>query len=130
MPAWHLVGYSSLGADLLAQTALPCNFGENQLHANSVVLAAGVTRDWPRFRGAFTVSWGTTAPLSNENNNVFILRPEVLVPLTRETGANVRSHLLLTLGARAVWGPDGRDLGFNSGLRIEFTPKPSRVAPK
>ncbi len=127
--AWHLVGYCGIGADLISRTALPSTFGENQLHANSVTVAPGITRDWPRFRAALTVSWGSTAWLSDENQNLFILRPEVIIPLSREIGPKIRTHLLLLLGARAIWGPDGHDLGFNSGLRIEFAAKPDRTKP-
>jgi len=113
---WQLLGYASLGADLLQHTAMPAHFGRNELHANSLVLSAGAAREWPRFRAALTASVASTAVVSDERRQVFALRPEVVVPL-RPAGAHTR--VLLTLGGRAVWGPDGHDLGVTSSVRIE-----------
>lgn len=118
VPKWNLVGYTGIGADILAQTDLPCHFGRNELHANSLTLGAGLTRSWPRFRAALTLTGATTTLMSDEGRQVFALRPDVLIPLTRFDGQ--RTRLSLTVGARAVTGPDGREFGVSSGLRVEF----------
>jgi hypothetical protein len=55
VPRWNLVGYTGIGADILADTPLPCHFGRNQLHANSLTVGAGITRKWPRFQAALNV---------------------------------------------------------------------------
>ena len=127
VPKWHLVGYAGLGADLLARTNLPAHFARNELHANSLSFAAGVTRQWPRFRAALTATMATSEWMSNEGRQVFALRPDVLIPLTRFSGKHTR--LLLTVGGRAVTGPDGHELGVSSSLRIEFGARPRSPAP-
>lgn len=124
VPEWRLVGYTGMGADLLSHTALSPNFGRNELHSNSVNVAAGVTRDWTRFRVALTTTLGTTALLSDEHHQVVAIRPDILIPLSRHPGPNDRTHLLLTIGGRSVWGPEGHELGVSSSLRIEFAVKP------
>ena len=119
IPAWQLVGYVALGADLLERTDLHPNFGRNQLHGNATSVAAGITRPWPRFRTALTATYSTTAVLTDEHHDVFALRPDVLIPLNTRPGLHTR--LFLTVGARAVWGPDGFESGVSSSLRIEFS---------
>lgn len=118
VPEWKLVGYANLGADFIAHTMLPANFGRNALHGNSLSFSAGVAREWPRFRASFTASVASTSLTSDENHHVFALRPDVIFPLTRRP--NARTRLMLTLGPRAVWGPDGTDFGVSSSLRIEL----------
>jgi hypothetical protein len=125
-PEWHLVGYTGAGVDLLSHTALPANFGKNELHSNSLNMAAGVTRDWKRIRVTLTATYQTTALMSDESHHVFAIRPDFLIPLTRHPEATDRTHLLFTVGARSVWGPDGQELGVSSSLRIEFARKPTR----
>jgi len=125
----NLIGYASVGADFLSHSPLPANFGRNQLHSNSSTFSTGLTRDWRYFRVALTGTWSTTALLSDENHNLFSLRPDVLIPLTRRPRADARTHLLLIVGGRAVHGPDGTELGVNGSVRIEFavrSGKPSR----
>jgi hypothetical protein len=119
VPAWHLIGYASLGADLIDHTPLEPNFGRNQLHGNSTSLALGVTRRWKHFRTALTTTWSTTALLSDENHNVYAIRPDILIPLNVREGYHTR--LLLTLGTRAIWGPDGFETGVSSSVRVEFS---------
>jgi hypothetical protein len=121
-PDWRLLGFGSLGADLLAHTALPPNFGRNELHSNSLTMSAGVVRDWPKFRATLTASLATTALLSDEHHQVFGLRPAVVFPLTRWQGRHTR--LLLAVGGWTAWGPDGHELGASASLRVEFLFKP------
>lgn len=123
----NLVGYASLGTDLLSHSALPANFGRNQLHSNSVTLSAGATRDWRRFRVAVTGTWTTGSLISDEGKNVFALRPDILIPLTRQPTSTAHTHLVGILGARAVHGPDGTETGLNGSLRIEFAVQPGRT---
>ena len=118
VPKWNLVGYTGIGADLLARTDLPCHFGRNELHANSLTLGAGLTRRWSRFQAALTLTGATSTLMSDEGRQVFALRPDVLIPLSRFDGE--RTRLMLTVSARAVTGPDGREFGVSSGLRVEF----------
>ena len=117
-PAWRLLGYGTLGADLLSHTALPANFGRNQLHTDALTLAAGVARDWPSFNTSLTATYATSALLSDENAHVFSLRPAVIIPLTRMQGK--RTRLILTLSARSTWGPDGHEFGTSANLRVDF----------
>lgn len=131
VPKWKLVGYTGIGADILARTDLPCHFGRNELHANSLTVGAGVTRSWSRFRAALTLTGATTSLMSDEGRQLVALRPDVMIPLTRLDGQHTR--LTLTLSGRAVAGPDGREIGVSSGLRVEFgvvTGKTKRSSPE
>lgn len=118
MDVWHLLGYASLGGDFLEHTHLPSNFGRNELHANSMVLTTGVARDWTRFHASLTTTLASTALTSDEGRQVVTIRPEVVLPLKLTKYS--RTQFMLTLGAHAVWGPDGQELGLNSSVRVEF----------
>lgn len=118
IPDWRLLGYASLGADLLSHTALPANFGRNELHANALTLATGVARDWDGFNTSLTATCASSALISNETGCIFALRPAILIPLTRLDGK--RTKLTLTLSARSVWGPDGHEFGVSANVHVEF----------
>ena len=118
VPAWKLLGFASIGADLLDRTPITAHFGRNQLHSNSLVFVAGAAREWPRFRASLTGTVMTSSLVSNEHKNVYALRPEVVFPW--KTKAEARTQLLFTLGGRSLWGPDGHELGLSSSMRIEF----------
>lgn len=117
-PAWKLTGYGSVGADVLAHSPLPVNFAFNQLHTNALSLAMGVAREWRCFTGTFTATYATSSLISDENGQVFSLRPSIQIPLTRLQGRHTR--LTLILGGRTTWGPDGHELGASGSLRVEF----------
>ena len=118
VPDAKLIGFGSIGIDLLNHTALPPNFGENQLHSNSIQTSFGVVRDWKHFRGTLTASYGTTVLMSDEHHQFFGIRPAIGMPLNRFSGR--RTRLLLALGAYSVWGPDGNDVGLSTSLRVDF----------
>lgn len=117
-----LVGYSSLGLDLLAHSPLPGQFGENVLHSNSITFSVGASRQWTRFVGSVTLSGATSELVSKEGRQVFTLNPQVFVPLFRERLP--RWHLLGVLGAKATDGPDGRQFGASASVNINFKSKP------
>ena len=125
MPDCDLVGYSTLGIDLLNSTNLPSNFGRNQLHSNSSTVSGGLSRDWKKFQTLLTASYSTTALLSNETHQVFGLRPAIVFPLTRWQGRHTR--LTATLGGWSIWGPDGHELGASGSVRVEFNYKAKRL---
>jgi hypothetical protein len=118
VPAWKLLGYASIGADLVDRTSMPAHFGRNQLHANSLIYVAGAAREWPRFRASLTATLTSSRWLSDENKNVYALRPEIVVPWKSRPDA--RAQILFTLGGRTIWGPDGHEIGLSSSMRIEF----------
>jgi len=115
---WKIVGYSTLGADLLSHTALPSMFGRNQLHGNSLSFITGAARDFSRFQVSMTATYATTSVLSNESNSVFGLHPSIVIPV--RPLAHSRMKALLTFSGRTVWGPDGREIGVSTSLRVEF----------
>jgi len=58
----RLVGFASLGANLLAHyQPLPSNFGDNQLHSNSLNGTLGATREFKYFTASTTLNGATTA---------------------------------------------------------------------
>ncbi len=118
VPEWKLLGYAGLGADVLDRTASPAHFGRNQLHSNSLSLAVGAAREFKRFRATLTGTIATGSLISDENKNVYALRPEIVVPWKTSPGARTLIHL--TLGGRTIWGPDGHEIGLNSSVRFEF----------
>ena len=124
MPDCNLVGYSTLGIDLLNATNLPSNFGRNQLHSNSSTLSGGLARDWKKFQALLTASYSSTALFSNETHQVFGLRPAIVFPLTRWQGRHTR--LTATVGGWSIWGPDGHELGASGSMRVEFNYKAKR----
>jgi len=103
-PSLKLVGYSSLGLDLLAHSPLPGTFGTNVLHSNSITASVGVSRQWQRFYGSLTLNGATGELVSKEGRQVVTLNPQVFVPLFRQRLP--RWHLLGVLSGRAVDGPD------------------------
>ncbi|HZP61513.1 MAG TPA: hypothetical protein VFB27_14410 [Opitutaceae bacterium] len=117
-PGWKLIGYSSVGFDLLNHTALPSNFGKNELHANSFQVSVGAGRDWPHFHASLTLSVASTLLLSDEGRQVLALRPEIVFPFRIRQNSGVVA--LFTVGTYAIEGPDGTQLGVSSSLRIEF----------
>lgn len=119
VPRWQLLGFASLGTSFLAHTSLPSNFGRNQLHTNAIALTTGIARAWGRVHVSLTGRLASSALMSDEGRQNFTLKPEVLFPLRRDP--NARMQLFVTLGARAIWGPDGRESGTNSSLRVRFS---------
>jgi hypothetical protein len=128
VPAWEVMGYGSVGANFLEHTSFASNFGRNQLHANSLSVSAGALRAWGRWRVSLTARLASTALMSDENRQNFSLRPEVIVPLRKNPAA--RTQIFLTLGARAIWGPDGFESGTSTSLRVQFKLDRERVRKK
>jgi hypothetical protein len=117
-----VVGYTTLGADLLNHTALPSMFGFNQLHGNSLSFITGVAKDFSRYQLSMTASYATTRWMSNENNEVFGLHPSIVIPVRPLKHSRMKA--LVTFTGRAIWGPDGRETGISTSLRVEFDIKP------
>jgi hypothetical protein len=113
-----LVGFATLGLDLLDHTALPVNFSENQLHANSVIVTLGVARVWHRMHVILRVFDGNTVLVSNRTQNVFGLRPSIGVPLLLRPDGTPRATA--TFEGRAIWGPDGFETGVNTRIRLDL----------
>ena len=83
------------------------------------MFAAGAARDFNRFHATLTALVTSSALVSDENKQVYSLRPEIVVPW--QAGPNSKHQILFTLGGRAVHGPDGTELGVtgNRGARID-----------
>lgn len=118
MPAWKLLGFASIGADLLSRTHIPAHFGRNQLHSNSLIFVGGAAREFKRFRASLTATINTGALISDEFENVYAIRPEIVIPWRLRPTARTLVHL--TIGGRSIWGPDGHEIGLSSSVRFEF----------
>ena len=118
VPEWRLLGYAGLSADILDRTVLPAHFGRNQLHSNSLTFGAGAARQFKRFHATLTASVTSSALTSDENKQVYSLRPEIVVPW--KAGPGSKAQILFTLGGRAVHGPDGTELGLSGSMRVEL----------
>ncbi len=122
---YRLFGYSSVGVDLLSHAdPLPSNFGRNELHSDSMIFSAGVARDWTKFRTSLTANFGTTSMISDENHQVFGLRPAIVFPLPHFHGKHTR--ILVTVGGWSIWGPDGNELGASASMRVDFHFQPGQ----
>jgi hypothetical protein len=126
----RLVGFASLGADLLAHdSSLPSNFGDNQLHSNSLNCTLGATREFKYFAASTTLSGATTALMSKHALQVFSLNPKIIVPAENIfplLGAKLPHwHINLNLGAHAATGPDGRQFGGGASLSVNFDSRKS-----
>lgn len=118
VPRYGLVGFVTLGADLIDRTNLQENFRENQLHSNNLILTLGVAREWRRLNLILKVFDANTAPLSGGSENVFGIRPSVGVPLLRRTDGTARA--IATFEGRTIWGPDGFESGITTSVRIDL----------
>ncbi len=118
LPEWPLLGYATVSADLIDRTPNRPNFGKNQLHSNSLSFSAGAAHEFARFRGSLTATFTTSSLITNENENVFAIRPEVVIPWKMRQDST--TQIFVTLGGRSIWGPDGNDLGVSSSVRFEF----------
>ncbi|MEO6875413.1 MAG: hypothetical protein ABI222_11400 [Opitutaceae bacterium] len=127
VPDHDLIGYSTLGIDLLSSTPLPSNFGRNQLHSDSFTVSGGFSRQWKTFQTLMTASYSSTVLFSNESHQVFGLRPAVVFPLTRWQGRHTR--LTATVGGWSIWGPDGHEIGASGSVRVEFNYKSRQAKP-
>jgi len=122
IPSIKLVGYSTLGLDLLAHSPLPGQFGTNVLHSNSITFSVGASRQWKYFVGSLTLSGATSELVSKEGRQVFTLNPQAFVPLLRHRLP--RWHMIGVLGAHATDGPDGRQFGASGSININFKSTP------
>ena len=113
-----LVGFSTLGLDLLDHTSLPINFAENQLQANSVILTIGAARQWRRMHLIVRVFDGNTILLSNRTQNTFGIRPSIGIPFLRRSNGSPRATV--TFEGRTIWGPDGFETGVNTSVRLDL----------
>ncbi|HYD85624.1 MAG TPA: hypothetical protein VEA63_16265 [Opitutus sp.] len=118
MPRYGLVGFATLGADLIDRTSLPENYAENQLRSNSLILTLGVAREWRRMHVILRVFDANTAPLSGESENVFGLRPSIGVPILRRDDGTPRATV--TFEGRTIWGPDGFETGISTRVRVDL----------
>jgi hypothetical protein len=121
---YGLIGFATLGFDLLDHTSLPVNYSENQLRSNSTILTLGVAREWRRMHVVLRVFDANTVLLSNESENVFGVRPSIGVPFLRRSDGTPRATV--TFEGRAIWGPDGFDTGVNTRIRLDLDYKPGR----
>lgn len=121
-PQWGLVGFSTLGLDLIDHTVLRPNYRENQLRENSMILTLGVAREWRRMHLILRVFDANTAPMGGASENVFGIRPSIGVPLLRRDDGTPRATA--TFEGRAIWGPDGFETGVTTRVRVDLRYRP------
>ncbi len=118
MPSKDVLGFATLSADLISRTSLPPDFRKNQLRQDSLMLTVGAARDFARFRVIVAASIGDTTLLSSSSEQVYALRPSIVIPILKRKDNTARAQL--TFGGRAVWGPDGSDFGVNTSVRVDL----------
>ena len=118
VPRWGLVGFGTLGFDIIDHTILQENFRRNQLHYNSTTLTLGIAREWRRMHLILSVFDGTTLLMSHQHQNVFGIRPSLGIPLLRRADGSPRATG--TFEGRLIWGHDGFETGVNTSIRIDL----------
>ncbi len=118
VPRWGLVGFGTLGFDIIDHTILQENFRRNQLHYNSTTLTLGIAREWRRMHLILSVFDGTTLLMSHQHQNVFGIRPSLGIPLLRRADGSPRATG--TFEGRLIWGHDGFETGINTSIRIDL----------
>ncbi len=118
LPRYKLVGFATLGADLIDHTSLPENYAENQLRSNNLILTLGVAREWRRMNVILRIFNANTAPFGGEPENVFGLRPSIGVPILRRPDGSPRATV--TFEGRTIWGPDGFETGLSTRVRVDL----------
>jgi hypothetical protein len=121
----HLVGFATFGADLLARYAPePSNFGDNELHSNSLNGSLGVTREFKYFTASTAVSGATTALMSKHALQVFSLSPRIVIPVEKILPSLCAKlphwHFYVNLNAHAATGPDSQQLGGGASMSVNF----------
>jgi hypothetical protein len=116
VPKWGLLGYASFGANFLQHTDLPSEFGRNQLHANSLAITTGVTREWKGLQLSLTTRFASTEFISDEGRQNFSVRPEIAIPF--KLSQHAKTHFLVTLDGRILTGPEGTMINKGGGVRI------------
>jgi hypothetical protein len=123
----RLVGFASVGADMLAHTSLPNSYGKNALHSNSLNGSVGATRDFRCFAVTVSLNGATTAVMSKHALQVFSLNPQVTIPVEHLLPSLCAKlphwHFNLNLSAHATTGPDGQQYGAGTSLSVNFTSK-------
>ncbi|ACB76916.1 hypothetical protein [Opitutus terrae] len=122
VPRWGMVGFATVGLDLIDHTVLEPNFRENQLRQNSAMVMLGVAREWRRMHLILRVFDANTAPMGYEAENVFGIRPSIGVPLLRRDDGTPRATA--TFEGRAIWGPDGFETGVTTRIRVDLRYRP------
>lgn len=117
-PKIRLVGFTSMGLDLMEHSSMPSNFGKNQLHSNNIGLQVGVSREWQRFAGSIALSSNTTALMSKHALQRFELNPEIYIPLFPGKLNGVRATL--NLSVNGVTGPDGTSAGGGASIHLSL----------
>lgn len=124
---YGVVGFATLGLDLLDHTSLPLNFAENELHANSTILTVGAARQWRRMNVILRIFDRNTVLLSNLHENAFGFRPSLGIPFLRRPDGSPRATA--TFEGRAIWGPDGFETGVNTSIRLDIEYRRGNRAP-
>ncbi len=122
IPSLRLVGYATFGLDLVARTNLPESFRVNELHSDSITCSVGASREWSRLAGSITLSGATTELMGHGGRQVFNLNPQVFVPVFRKRLP--RWHATAVLGTHFTTGPDGRQVGANVSINVNFKSRP------
>jgi hypothetical protein len=121
----RLVGFASVGADMLAHTSIPNSYGKNSLHSNSLNAAVGATREFRCFTVTASLNGATTALMSKHALQVFSFNPKVTIPAENIFPALCARlphwHINLSLSAHATTGPDGQQYGAGSSVSVNFT---------
>jgi hypothetical protein len=126
VPQWKLLGYSSIGVNLMEHAPVRVDFGRNQLHGNSIQVVDGLAREWERFQLSLTARYNTTGLITDEFHQNFSLKPEIVVPWRLR--ANGRTKIFLSFNSRVIWGPQGRQISTGSGMRVQFHLDRNKVA--
>ncbi|MFI5337644.1 MAG: hypothetical protein ACHQ5A_12725, partial [Opitutales bacterium] len=118
----RLTTFLGTNLDFVTSAGVAGGFGRNEPHHNSIALDAGAVYDVGQLKWTLQTSYQTTAFVgSTHPDNFFTVRPSVLWYVPRRYTFNWKTQWIVGFGARATWGPDGREFSTSSRVQADLT---------
>lgn len=117
----HLTLFGGMGLDFITKSSVPGTPAFNEPRDDSVSFTGGGIYDVGQVKWTFTTTYATTALLGEHTSHFLYVQPGLLWYVPRRFTFNWKSQVIMGLGARATFGPDGMDFSLGSRLRVEFT---------
>lgn len=117
-PRWTT--FAGLSADLISDSSVPGQRGENTPSDDALTLTGGAVYDLGQVKWTLQATY-TTSVLSGHDEHIFSVRPSVLWFVPKNYTFNSKTQWILGLGVRGTWGQDGFDVGTGTRVRAEIT---------
>jgi len=116
----RLTPFVSLGTDLMWPSSVPGTFARNDAHSHSMGVSGGFLYDRDTLKYTLVFSDWTTSLLGRGSHQFVSVNPSVLWQLPRALTLYSDGRWIFGVGVKAMFGPDGTELGTSAKLRGEF----------